>query len=404
MKVLVLNSGSSSLKFQLFDMQNESVIAKWIIEKIWMEWSFIEYQVWDKKITLNDEIKNHEVWIDHVFKMLTASELKVLASLEELNAIWHRVVHWGEYFNSWALVNNFVIEKIVECANLAPLHNPANLMWIQACQKLMPNTPQVAVFDTAFHQSMKPESFLYALPYEYYIKHKVRKYWFHGTSHKYIYERLLEIENLRETNNKDSNVDPLKVITCHIGNWASLTAITNGDVIDTSMWMTPLEWLLMGTRSGDIDPAIVTYIMRKEDLTMNKVEDVLNKKSWLLWLSEVTSDMRDIIEGYKAWHDRYITIMNMYINRIVKYIWAYIAMMGWVDRIVFTAWVLERSSFIRKLVIEKLARLGVKLDEEANNSFCKEVVVSTPDSTIKVIVIPTNEELMIAKETYELVK
>jgi len=403
-KILVINSGSSSLKFQLFDSKKYSIIAKWIVEKIWLPWSFIEYEVWGKKIQVGKGFKDHQESLNQIFDFFVNWESKVLSSLDEINAIWHRVVHGWEYFSDSCIITDEVIEKIKECSILAPLHNPANLIWILACQKLMPKILQVAVFDTAFHQTMLPENFLYAIPYKYYLKYKIRKYWFHGTSHKYIYERLLEIEEENDyVKMKKNEMRPIKVITCHLWNGDSVTAIENGKVVDTSMWFTPLEWLVMWTRSWDLDPAVVTFLMKKENFSPDQIENILNKKSWLLWLSTKSSDMRDIIEWYKIWDQKSVIAMNLFVNRLIKYIWAYIAMLGWVDFIVFSGWILERSSFVRKLIIDKLWWLWIKLDEKANEVYCEEKTITTPDSKVRIIVVPTNEEYMIAKETYNLV-
>ena len=372
-------------------MKNDKVIIKWIVEKIWIEWSFLEYEISEKKVKINHKFQDHKESISQIFKLFLE---KVIKSLDEINAIGHRVVHGWEYFSDSVIIDDKVIEKIKECSILAPLHNPANLMGIFACRDLIPSVKQVAVFDTAFHQSMKSESFLYAIPYRFYQDYKIRKYWFHGTSHKYVYQKLLELE-------KDNN---LKVITCHIGNWASISAIKDWNVIDTSMWFTPLEWLVMWTRSGDLDPAVVTYLMKKEKLSPDEIENILNKKSGLLWLSEKSSDMRDIIDWYKSWDEKSQNALNIFVNRILKYIGAYVSILNWLDVIVFTAWVLERSSFVRKMIVDKLWRLWITLNEKINEKcYSAEQIISTKNSKVKVIVIPTNEELMIAKDTYHLV-
>jgi len=404
MYILVLNAWSSSLKYQVIDMQTKTVLVKGNVEKIWEKDSFLEYEVDGKKEHIDQPTKDHAEALSFLLK---AWSLR----LEAIEAIGHRVVHGGDYFSAPVSIDDGVIEKIRLCYDLAPLHNPANLACIFACQTLFPKIPQVAVFDTAFHQSMTPEHYLYALPYEYYQKYKVRRYGFHWTSHEYVFKKLVEtlkgwkVETLKglPAGRQGWNVEAFKVITCHIGNGASVTAIQDGKVVETSMGMTPMEWLMMGTRSGTIDPGVITFLMKQEDMSAQEIEDMLNKKSGLLGVSQLSSDMRDILDGWKQWDERCTLVLHMYVDSIVKYIWSYVALMNGVDAIVLTAGVLERSKDVRKLLVDKLARLGISLDEKANDCSAEERVISTLDSQVLVKVIPTNEELMIAQETYNLV-
>lgn len=396
MKILVLNSWSSSLKFQVLDMENETLMIKWNIEKIWLEWSYLTYDVAGSSEHVDQQVKDHHEAVHLMFDVLTWGKFQILSSLSELGAIGHRVVHGGEYFSTPVKIDDAVIEKIQLCSDLAPLHNPANLAGITVCTQLAPEVPQVAVFDTAFHQTMPAEYFLYPIPYEYYTKYRVRRYGFHWTSHQYVYTRLMEIL-------KNWKMEAWKVITCHIGNGASLTAIMNGKVLETSMGMTPLGWLMMGTRSGDIDPGIITMLMKKEWLTPDQMENILNKKSGLLGVSEKSSDLRDILAGWREGDERSTITLNMYVDSIVKYIGAYVALMNGVDAIVLTAGIMERSEPVRKLLLEKLARLGSTLDAKKNIQVDEERCITTKDSKVPVYVIPTNEELMIAEETYRLI-
>ncbi len=381
MKILVLNAWSSSLKYQLFDMEKNVVVVKWNIEKIWEK---------------SSEIKNHKDALHSVFPQISAYWI--------FDAIWHRVVHWGEYFKNSVIITEEVITKIEECVDLAPLHNPANLAVISACKEFFPGVQQIAVFDTAFHQTMQQEHYLYALPAKYYDTHKIRRYGFHGISHQYVYEQLITNYKLRITNSKKS-VNDLKVITCHIGNWASIAAIKHGKVVETSMGMTPLEWLMMGTRSGNIDPAIITYLMTHESMTAEQIDNLLNKQSWLLGVSWVSNDMRDIIAWIEQWNQKCSLALDMYITSLVKYIWSYVALLWWVDVIVLTAGIMEHRTMVRTLLLEKLSWMGIVLDTTANQyDDPLEKIVSTPDSKVAVVVIPTNEEYMIAKETVNLIQ
>ena len=396
MKILVLNSGSSSFKYQLIEMPEVNVLADGLVDKIWLKWSEFSHKSWKNKIKFIEDVSDHKKALIKVLFLLTKWESSVLNSLKEIDSVGHRVVHGWEGFTSSAIVTDEVLAWITECEELAPLHNPANKLWITALEEIIPGISQVVVFDTAFHQTMKAENYLYAIPYKYYKKHKIRRYGFHGISHKYVVNRVAEI--------LDKDIKNLKIINCHVWNGASIVAVNAWDVVDTSMWFTPLEWLVMGTRSGDLDPAILTFLMKKEWISAKKMDEILNKESWILWISEKSSDMRDIVDGYLSWDERYTLALNIYINRIVKYIGAYVALMGSVNIISFTAGVLENSSLIRKLIVDKLSFIGVKLDESKNNFRGEERIISTDDSKVKVMVIPTNEELEIAKDTYNLLK
>ncbi len=395
MKVLVLNSGSSSLKYQLFNMENQTVLAKGLVERIGIEGGKIKHKTMSgEKHEFDGFLENHEVALNKVLDLLVNKEFWALNNLQEINAIGHRVVHGGEYFPTSALVDEEVKNKLKKLFDLAPLHNPANVMGIEACEKILPGIPNVVVCDTSFHQSMKPEHFLYALPYEWYEKYQIRRYGAHGTSHKYVSQRMAEILGRSD----------LKIITCHIGNGASVTAIKDGKVVETSMGLTPLEGVIMGTRCGNIDPAIVPFVMKKENLTPDEIDTIMNKKSGILGVSQISSDHRDIEEGYAEWKEREVMVMKMYTNAILKYIWSYAALLEGVDAIVFTAGVLENSILQRKLLAEKLGRLGVDFDESKNNFRGEERSLTTEQSKVQLWVIPTDEELMIARDTYELTK
>lgn len=393
MKILVLNSWSSSLKYQVIDMQSQTVLVKGNVEKIWQKDSFLDYELDGKTTHVDKEVKNHH---EALHLVVSESLQSPISNLQSIQAIGHRVVHGGEYFSDAVKIDDDVISKIQSCNELAPLHNPANIAWILACKELAPEIPQVAVFDTAFHQSMMPAHYLYAIPYEYYEKYKVRRYWFHGTSHEFVYDKLM--------NNEKWIMKNAKVITCHVWNGASITAIQDGKVVETSMGMTPMEGLVMGTRSGNVDPGVITFLMKKENLSPDQIENILNKKSGMLGVSWTSSDMRDILDGRKTWDERCTLVLEMYVNGIVKYIWSYVALMNGVDAIILTAWVLERSKDVRKLLIDKLARLGVALDEKANDFSTEERVISTKNSKVLIKVIPTNEELMIAEEVHKVIK
>ncbi|MGN0429541.1 MAG: acetate kinase [Acetatifactor sp.] len=398
MKVLVINCGSSSLKFQLIDSESEQCIAKGLCERIGIDGSMITYSPagGEKEKTVTP-MPDHTEAIRLVLNALTNEKTGVVKNLEEIGAVGHRVVHGGEKFAESVIIDDDVIKEIEACSDLAPLHNPANLIGINACKKLMPNTPMVAVFDTAFHQTMPEKAYLYGLPYEYYEKYRVRRYGFHGTSHSYVSKRAAQVLGVP--------YESLKIIVCHLGNGASVSAVKNGKCVDTSMGLTPLEGLIMGTRSGDMDPAIMEYIAKKENLNMDQVINVLNKKSGVLGLSgNLSSDFRDIESGYFEGNPDAIRAMTTYCYHVAKYIGAYTAAMNGVDVICFTAGVGENGPLVRSLVCDYLGYLGITLDEELNNKRGEDIVITTPDSRTKVMTIPTNEELAIARETVALVK
>lgn len=397
MNILVINCGSSSLKFQLIDAKTEQIIAKGLCERIGIEGSQLVYQpAGGAKEETVTPMPDHTKAIELVLGALTNEKTGVVKSLQEIGAVGHRIVHGGEKFAASTIITDEVKEAIKACNDLAPLHNPANLIGIDACQKLMPNTPMVGVFDTAFHQTMPKEAYLYGLPYEYYEKYQVRRYGFHGTSHSYVSRRAAELIG--------RNYEDMKIIVCHLGNGASISAVENGKCVDTSMGLTPLEGLTMGTRSGDIDPAIVEYIAHKEDKSIDEVMTVLNKKSGVLGLSGgLSSDFRDLEKSYVAGEDRGLRTIRTFAYRVAKYIGAYTAVMNGVDAICFTAGVGENSPLVRNLACERLGYLGIALDQEKNAKRGEELEVSTPDSKVKVLVVPTNEELAIARETFALV-
>lgn len=394
MKILVLNSWSSSLKYQLFDMISHNVLAQWVVERIGIDWSFIKHKWNGEKEKIEKNLSDHREALNLVLELLIDSEKWVIWSIEEINAVGHRVVHGWEDFKNSVLITPEVKQRIFDLSDLAPLHNPANLMWIDAIEDMLPGVPNIAVFDTAFHQTMEASSYIYPIPYKFYEKYKIRKYGFHWTSHKYVSYRAAEILN--------KDIKDLKIIVCHIWNWASVTAIRGGKVIDTSMWFTPLEGLVMWTRSGDLDPAIIHFLMEKEWMTSKELDNMLNKQSGVLGISEISSDMREIEDGYLAGNERETLTMNIYNNRLLKYIGAYVAMLDDCDVIVFTAGAMENSSYMRKLLADRMSWLWVKLDEKANDFRCEERIISTPDSKTILMVVPTNEEFMIAKDTYEI--
>lgn len=397
MKILVINCGSSSLKYQLIDMETEAVIAKGLCERIGIDGSRIVYQPAGGEKTITESpMPTHTQAIKLVIDALTNPETGVVKHMDEIGAVGHRLVHGGEKFACSTVINDEVIKAVEECNELAPLHNPANLIGIAACKEIMPDTPMVGVFDTAFHQTMPEEAYLYGLPYEYYKKYKVRRYGFHGTSHSYVSKRAAEVLG--------QPYESLKTIVCHLGNGASVSAVKNGKSVDTSMGLTPLEGLIMGTRSGDIDPAIMEFIMKKEDLTIDEMMNVLNKKSGVLGVSEMTSDFRDLEDAYLAKNPDAIRAMKVFAYRVAKYIGAYTAAMNGVDAICFTAGLGENNKHVRNDICAYLGYLGVELDQEANSVRGKDIVISTPDSKVKVMVIPTNEELAIARETLALVQ
>ncbi|MBC7087355.1 MAG: acetate kinase [Tissierellales bacterium] len=397
MDILVINCGSSSLKYQLIDMNGENVLAKGIVERIGIDGSRIKHEPHNsEKIVIEEPIKNHKEALKMVVDAITNSEYGVIESMDQISAVGHRVVHGGEDFSKSVIIDDKVMDALNRNIELAPLHNPPNIIGIEACKEIMPNVPMVAVFDTAFHQTLPEENYIYAIPYEYYEKYKIRRYGFHGTSHKYVAIRTAEILN--------KQLSDLNAITCHLGNGASITAIKSGISIDTSMGFTPLEGLAMGTRSGNIDPAIIPFLMKKENMSFDDVNDVLNKKSGVLGVSGISSDFRDLEDEAEKGNKRAKLALNLFANRVVKYISAYASELGRVDAIVFTAGVGENSPLIREMVCENLGILGVKIDKNVNDFKGKERMISTDDSKVKVLVVPTNEELMIARETVELVK
>ena len=397
MKVLVVNCGSSSLKYQVLDMTNESLLAKGLVERIGMDGSVITHEkIGMDKVKTEVPMNDHKDAIKQVLDAIQSPEYGVIASMDEIGAVGHRVVHAGEKFADSVIIDDAVIAALEECVELAPLHNTPNLYGIAACKELMPNTPMVGVFDTAFHQTMPPEAYLYAIPYEYYEKHGIRRYGFHGTSHKYVAQRAASMLNV--------NINDLKLITCHLGNGASVSAIKHGRCIDTSMGFTPLEGLVMGTRCGDIDPAIVTYIRQKENLPQGVTNEILNKKSGVLGISGVSSDFRDLEDAVAEGNERAALALKVFARKVRFYIGAYIAEMNGVDAIVFTAGVGENDVNMRELICTDLGNLGIKLDIINNKVRGKETIVSTEDSKVKLLLIPTNEELMIARDTYNLTK
>lgn len=398
MKVLVINAGSSSLKYQLFDMKNESVVVKGMIERIGFDSSICTHEVTNKpEIKEVREILDHTMAVRQVLDLLTHEDHGVIQNVSEIEAVGHRVVHGGEAFSSSVIITDEVEQEIKGLFDLAPLHNPAHIKGIEAAEMNIPGVPQVAVFDTAYHQTMPQKSFLYPLPRSLYKRHKIRRYGFHGTSHQYVSERAAAFVG--------KPLEDLKIITCHIGNGGSLTAISGGQSIDTSMGMTPLEGLMMGTRSGDLDPAIVPYTMGKEELTMSEVNSMLNKHSGLIAISGVSSDMREIQNDMNEGDKNAKLAFDMYEYRLRKYIGAYIAALNGLDILVFTAGVGENSSLLRKQVCDSLTFFGIELDDARNNdNKSKERRISTDSSKIDVLVIPTNEELVIARDTFSLVK
>lgn len=395
MNVLVINCGSSSLKYQLINSDTEQALAVGLCERIGIDGRLTHKTEDGKKIVLEDAMPNHEVAIQMVLSALTNKEHGVIDSLDKIGAVGHRVVHGGEKFAHSTLINDEVLKAIEECNELAPLHNPANLIGINACKNIMPGVPNVAVFDTAFHQTMPKKAYLYGVPHEYYENYKVRRYGFHGTSHSFVSKRAMDLANLEEKNSK--------IIVCHLGNGASCSAVLNGESVDTSMGLTPLEGLIMGTRSGDLDPAIVEFVANKEKLSLAEMMNVLNKKSGVLGMSGVSSDFRDLEAAANEGNEHAQEALDVFAYRVAKYIGGYTAAMNGVDAIAFTAGVGENDHYIRAEICKYLGYLGVAIDEESNSQRGKEIVISTSESKVKVCVIPTNEELAIARETVALV-
>ncbi|MBP3502208.1 MAG: acetate kinase [Clostridia bacterium] len=395
MKILVLNCGSSSLKYQLINMENEEVIAKGNYERIGIDKSFVTHKVNGEKYVIENSAPTHKEALEFIIKQLTETDYAVIKSLDEINAVGHRVVHGGEKFAEPVLVDDSVVEGIRECADLAPVHNPAAIMGIEACRNLMDGKPNVVVFDTGFHQTIPEERYLYPIPYHYYRDYKVRKYGFHGTSHSYVSKRVAEIMN--------KPVESLKTIVCHIGQGASLCAVDGGKSVDTSMGLSPLGGIMMCARSGDLDPSIVTFLMKKENISPDEMDRILNKESGLYGISGVSSDVRDIEAEYLNGNKRAELSLKAYDLNIAQYIAKYIVSMGGVDTIVFTAGVGENQKNRRAGICKKLEFLGIKIDEAKNEIRGEEVEISAPDSKIKVFVVPTNEELVIARETKKLI-
>ena len=402
MKILVINAGSSSIKYQLIDMDGEKLIAKGQCDRIGIEGGNFKQKVEGRAdYVLDVQMANHAEAVRIVLDTLVSKENGVIESLDEISAVGHRVLHGGEKFSGSVIIDEKVIETIEECCELGPLHNPANLTGIRACEQLMPGVPQIAVFDTGFHQTMPDYAYLYALPYEYYEKYKIRRYGFHGTSHRYVSMRAADMLGRAD--------DPtgLRIVTCHLGNGSSLAAVKDGKCYDTSMGLTPLEGIMMGTRCGSIDPAIVPLLMKKENLTPDQIDTIMNKKSGILGVSQVTSDNRDIEEGARNGNKRYQLIESMIVHQLTKLVGGYAAAMGGVDAIVFTGGIGENNPHYRARVAKNLEFMGVKIDEAKNDKAKRtsdENDVSAADSKVKVLVIPTNEELMIAKDTKELVE
>lgn len=396
MKILVLNCGSSSVKYKLLDMDTNEELGAGGVEKIGMKGSFLKHVRRDgNKVLLKGEILEHQIAIEYILGVLTSAKHGAISTLEEIKAVGHRVVHGGEKFNSSVLINDEVIHKIEECIDIAPLHNPPNLAGIRAIEELLPSVPQVAVFDTAFHQTMPNYAYMYGIPYSLYKKYGIRRYGFHGTSHRYVSKRACEFLGL--------DYNKTKIISAHIGNGASVCAIKDGKSIDTSMGFTPIEGLMMGTRSGDVDLGVVTFLMEKEMIGSHAVSTLFNKHSGVLGVSGISSDMRDIENAIAEGNERAKLAMDMYEYRICKYIGSYAAALGGTDVIIFTGGVGENQTRTREIVCEKLGFMGVEIDKELNaKSRGKEVLLSTPNSKVKVVVIPTDEEFMIASDTIEI--
>lgn len=395
MNILVINCGSSSLKYQLIDTNKKSVLAKGLCERIGIEGSKLTHEPADKEeYVVKQPMKDHKVAADMVMKALLDPEYGVISDIKEISAVGHRVLHGGKYYSNPVIVNDDVKKVIRDCFDLGPLHNPANLTGINACEEAMPGIPQVAIFDTAFHQTMPEKAYMYAIPYEYYEKYNIRRYGFHGTSHSYVSKRTLEVSGLDLNNSK--------IIVAHLGNGGSITAVQNGQCVDTSMGLTPLEGLIMGTRSGDMDPAIIQYIAHKEDKSIDEIICMLNKESGMLGMSGISSDFRDVKKAEAAGNHRAKVANEAFVYRTAKYIGAYVAAMNGVDAIVFTAGVGENDGVVRGQICEYLGYLGVEIDEEKNKVRAKETLLSTPNSKVLVYCLPTNEELSIAQQTLAL--
>ncbi len=397
MKILVMNCGSSSLKYQLIDMQGEEVLAKGLVERIGIEGSKIKHDTTGKeRVVIEEQMEDHKKAIELVLKVIIDKDHGAITSMDEIGAVGHRVVHGGEDFAGSVMIDKAVMDSLYKNIELAPLHNPPNIMGIEACKELMPNTPMVGVFDTAFHQTIPAENYIYAIPYEYYDKYKIRRYGFHGTSHKYVSLRASELMN--------KDIKDLNIVSCHLGNGSSVTAIEGGKSVDTSMGFTPLEGLAMGTRSGDIDPAIIPFLMDKEGMTFDEVNNMLNKESGVLGISGLSSDFRDLEIASEEGNERATLALKVFTNRVKKYIAAYSAQMCRIDVLVFTAGIGENSDLIRKMVCDGLECLNIRIDDSLNNGIRgKEAVLSKDLTSTTIMVIPTNEELMIARDTLGIV-
>ena len=397
MNVLVLNAGSSSLKYQLINVETHEVLAKGICERVGSAEAFHKHGIDENEVVIDTPMPDHNAAMALVLEALTSGPTKAIDSLDDIDAVGHRVVQGGKYFDRSVLIDDDVVAKIDELAELAPLHNKAALMGIEACREQMPGKPMVAVFDTSFFQTIPPKAYMYPLPYELYEKHAIRKYGAHGTSHRYIAERAAAF--------MDEPLEDLKLITCHLGNGCSISAIDHGVAVDTSMGLTPLDGLMMGTRCGDIDPAIVPFIMEKENLTAAEVNDLMNKKSGLLGISGISNDLRSVRQASEEGDERAQLAYDMYSNSAKKYIGQYIAVMGGVDAIVLTAGVGENCDKMRRMIFAGLQPLGIKIDLEKNRKGLRgEREISTDDSEVRIVIIPTDEEYMIARDTYQLVK
>ncbi len=396
MKILVINCGSSSLKYQLIDMENEEVLTKGLVERIGIEGSILTQKTPGKeKFVIEQPMEDHRAAIELVLGALVDEANGVIKSMDEISAVGHRVVHGGEKYAQSVLIDNEVMKSLEECIKLAPLHNPPNIIGIKACMELMPNTPMTAVFDTAFHQTMPEEAYIYALPYEYYTQYGIRKYGFHGTSHKYVSQKVAEVMG--------KDIESLKIITCHLGNGSSVTAVKDGVSIDTTMGFTPLEGLAMGTRSGNLDPAIVPFLVKELNISADEASNILNKKSGVLGISGVSSDFRDIQAAAEAGNNRAKLALDLFCYRVKQYIGSYAAAMGGVDCIVFTAGVGENSIEMREEICKGLSFLGIEFDSERNKTRGTIAEISSDNSKVKIYVIPTDEEMMIAKDTKDIV-
>lgn len=395
MKILVINCGSSSLKYQLFDMIDESVLCKGLVERIGIEGSKLTHKVGSEKLVVEEAMKDHTAAIKHVFDALVHEKFGVVKSLDEVNAIGHRVLHGGDKLTASTIIDENVKAKVREFIKFGPLHNPANLMGIEACESLVPGKQNVAVFDTAFHQTMPARTFMYAIPYEYYEDYRLRKFGFHGTSHRYVTLRTAE---LLKTDKKNLNI-----ITVHLGNGSSIAAIKNGECYDTTMGLTPLEGLVMGTRSGDLDPTVMTFLMNEKGYSADEMNQILNKKSGVLGVSGLSSDFRDLEEAAEKGNERAQLALDMFITRVRRYVGGFMAELGHVDAISFAGGIGENSASMRKLILENMEEYGIIIDD-AKNDTREEAVISADNSRVKVLVVPTNEELMIARDTMNLVK